>query len=120
MLQEEVHGPLLNGPAGEQCRGRALFIGPEGRHEKTGGLSHPGEDGDVPLGPADPGGEDLLPGDAGLDAPRERSRLCPASHRRTRSSSTVFCSMASRRLWSVKEEGGRRPSGGYSLFSGIL
>ena len=52
--------------------------------------------------------------------PRERSRLCPASHRRTRSSSTVFCSMASRRLWSVKEEGGRRPSGGYSLFSGIL
>jgi len=41
---------------------------PEGRHEKTGGLSHPGEDGDVPLGPADPGGEDLLPGNAGLDA----------------------------------------------------
>ena len=68
VLQEEVHGPLLNGPAGEQCRGRALFIGPEGRHEKTGRLSHPGEDGDVPLGPADPGGEDLLPGDAGLDA----------------------------------------------------
>ena len=67
-LQEIGHGPLLGRPAGEERHGSPLSVGFQGRDGEAGGLSHPGEDGDVPVRAADPGGHGLLPGDAALDA----------------------------------------------------
>ena len=66
--EKVLHGLFLGGPAGEERRRRALFVGLQGRDGEAGGLPHPGEDGDVPLRAADPGGHGLLPGYAGLDA----------------------------------------------------
>ena len=68
MVQEIGHGLFLGGPAGEERHRRALLIGLQGRDGEAGGLPHPGEDGDVPVRAADPGGHGLLPGNAALDA----------------------------------------------------
>ncbi len=73
-LQEIVHSPLLGRPAGEKCRRRALFVGLQGRDSKTGGLSHPGENGDVPVCAADPGGHGLLPWNTALNAPEIQAK----------------------------------------------
>ena len=62
------HGGLLGGPAGEEGDGRALLVGLQGRDGEAGGFPHPGENGDVPVRAADPGGHGLLPGDTALDA----------------------------------------------------
>ena len=68
VFQEIGHGLFLGRPAGEERGGRALFVGLQGGDGEAGGLSHPGEDGNVPVRAADPGGHRLLPGDAALDA----------------------------------------------------
>ena len=68
VVQEVRHGLLLGGPAGQEGDGRALAVGLQCGDGEAGGLPHPGEDGDVPLRSADPGGHGLLPGDAALDA----------------------------------------------------
>ena len=61
-FQKGVQSPLLGGPTAQQRHRGALFVGPDVRDHKAGRLSHSGQEGNVPVRTADPGGEDLPAG----------------------------------------------------------
>ena len=66
--EEPVKGPLLGVGPGEEGQRRAFFVRSDGLHGKAHPAPHPGENGDLPLGAADPGGEDFRWRDVAPDA----------------------------------------------------
>lgn len=107
------------GPTAQQRHRGALFVGPDVRDHKAGRLSHSGQEGNVPVRTADPGGEDLpagnTPGNGTQSQVKGAVHVAPLDRR--------FQNGAGR-LGGLKGGegpfGGRaKPSGRYSLFSGI-
>ena len=68
VIQEIGHSRFLGGPAGEPGERRAFFVGLQGGDGEAGLFSDPGQNSDVPFGPADPGGDGLGAGNPALDA----------------------------------------------------